>query len=103
MSELFYDLEGNQISQAAWSKVFRSGKGRVKRTRLKSYDVSTTWTGLNFFGDEETPMIYETMVFRSESYDDVFCERYPSREKALEAHGLIAERAENGEFDTTSE
>jgi len=103
MSDHFFDLDGNSVTQQQWAKIFRSGKGRLKKTILKEYDVFTSWTGLGFIPEEEKPMIYETMVFLSGTYTDVFSERYATKDEALEAHEGIVERANSGEFGKRTE
>jgi hypothetical protein len=57
--------------------------------------VSTVDLGIdhNYFGN--TPLYYETMIFRINNgfvnFSDLFCERYPTRDEALAGHNKIIE------------
>ena len=48
--------------------------------------VSTVWLGLDHSFGDGPPLIYETMVFPPHSYDDLKCDRYPSRKAATIGH-----------------
>ncbi len=98
MSSIFYDFQGNMITQAQWAKIFRSGKKRVSNTLLPNYRISTVWTGLNFTGDLENPMIFETMVFPIEGYRDIYSERHSTVQEAQDRHEAIVEMVRSGEI-----
>ncbi len=101
---MYYDLDGNPITQEQWS-VLRLGAGgaHVARDHIGIYHVSTVWTGIDSAAaledDDHTPLIYETMVFVERldpdgvlSEDDLLdcteqhAEMHPTREAALAGH-----------------
>lgn len=61
----------------------------VKCEKLKNgIVVSTIWLGLNhqIWGRDEKPMIFETMIFPPDGWDDLDMERYSTEIEALEGH-----------------
>ncbi len=75
-----------------WAHWFESdaakGTRPIKTTDLPSHRVSTTFLGLNHSYDESNPepLIFETMIFKGETWEDVYCERYSTWEQALAQH-----------------
>lgn len=62
-------------------------------------DVSTVFLGLDHnYGDSGPPILFETMVFSGDSWDDERCVRYATMAEAIEGHKRICEeiRAELG-------
>jgi len=49
--------------------------------------VSTVWLGLNHNWGDGPPLIFETMVFRSQAeFHDLDCDRYATEAEAREGH-----------------
>ena len=45
-----------------------------------------------------TPLWYETMVFPKGSWLELHCERYTTKEQAIDGHARIIEAAKRGDF-----
>jgi hypothetical protein len=55
--------------------------------------VSTVFLKIDHrFGNEGPPVLYETMVFQGESFDDLDCERYSTKEQAIAGHKAMMEK-----------
>jgi hypothetical protein len=81
----FYDRQGNPITLEEWMRL--SGDKIVRQDEVGDYFVSTVWLGINHnFHPIGPPLIFETMVFPSESWRDLECCRYSTEEEALEGH-----------------
>ena len=69
---------------------------RVGLTEDKEYSVSTVFLVMDHsFGDysnEVRPLVFETMVFPLNSWDDQECERYSTWEEAKEGHRKLCEK-----------
>ena len=68
------------------------------KTRVGNYMVSTVDLGVNHSFDE-TPLYYETMVFKIENeeinFHELFCERYTTEKQARKGHKIVVEYLEN--------
>jgi hypothetical protein len=62
---------------------------RVGFSESKTHQVSTVFLGVNY-GDDVTPILFETMVFPIDSFTDVYCERYSTWDEALKGHKRIS-------------
>lgn len=102
---MYYDLDGNPITQDQWS-VLRLGAGsaHIARDHIGIYHVSTVWTGIDTTATHDhdhdhTPLIYETMVFverldpdgvlpAEELLDctEQYAELHATRDAALDGH-----------------
>lgn len=76
-----------------WAKLFESPDERAKEKRVAETTlpngrwVSTVWLGLNHQFGSGPPLIFETMVFPSESDSgDLDCDRYSTEAEALVGH-----------------
>jgi hypothetical protein len=66
---------------------------RIGFAELDDCTVSTVWLGIDYgFGPTPQPLIFETMVFPSGSFDDVYCQRYGTEADARAGHDAITER-----------
>jgi hypothetical protein len=64
----------------------------------KKHFVSTVDLGLNHrFGAGE-PLWYETMIFEGEDRQDLYCDRYTTKEEALAAHEKLVEDINSGKY-----
>jgi hypothetical protein len=104
----FYDLEGREVSYETWAELFRSQERYVAREEVaeRGVEVSTVWTGLPWMleeADEESPLIFETMVFEieDETFHDLGCWRWATREAAKNGHQKIVDDIRSGELVLT--
>lgn len=101
----FYDLDGQEVSYEKWEEIF-SGKDRFlagDRIRSKRLRVSTVWLGISWRLEVEEggrPLIFETMAFADDedSWEDLGCWRWASREEALKGHAEIVDAIRSGEL-----
>ena len=105
MSE-FYDRQGHPMTLIAWAESFENNR-QVALTILKDGTrISTIWLGLDhgrYFG-HDAPLIFETMVFPSESYTDLDCQRYSTEAEAVNGHAHMVEKWTNlSTVDTTNQ
>lgn len=87
----FFDLEGNEVTQAQWVRLVRQRKAFVKFTRGVKFDVSTRWTGTGLAGrdDEDRALIYETAVFEANTYTAVDKVFSATKEESLKVHDRL--------------
>ena len=104
----YFDFDGREVSLEEWYVLWvESGniaETTLDRTQGKSgfaIQVSTIWTGRSW-GLEDPPLIYETMAFADDSYDDLGCWRWESREDALAGHQEIVRGILDGSVDLSS-
>lgn len=97
----YYDRDGQPITFGQWVWIMEQAPGYriVRHTHLPGGGkVSTVLLGIdhNFDGDGE-PLIFETMVFDLDGWDD-WQERYATEQEAVQRHdAIVAEIA--GEVD----
>lgn len=59
--------------------------------------ISTVWLGLNHqWQDGEPPLIFETMVFESGDFHDIYCDRYSTWQEAEEGHKRAVQWVKDG-------
>lgn len=80
-----YDFDGEPIAPWEWFTLFWTEERSVASTRITDdVGVSTVWIGAAMGGDDDAPLIYETMVFGGRYNGCVW--RTPNRDAALAAH-----------------
>lgn len=96
MSE-FYDRQGNPLADLHECGRLHENIGykRVAKDTIGDYWVSTVWLGLNHQYDDGPILIFETMIFPTDSYSEEFCERYTTEEQAIEGHQRAIELAKS--------
>lgn len=73
------------------------GKHVVSTVQLS---VDHSWVSVDHFWGEGPPLWFETMVFRCSpegkvtDFEDLDCERYSTREQALEGHEVMVKKWE---------
>lgn len=83
---MHFDPDGNPISLRQWAEMRETHK-RVARTMLDTCWVSTVYVGIDMgFGFGARPLIYETMVFPKDSWEEMEMARYATREEAMKGH-----------------
>lgn len=90
MSE-FYNRDGQPIDINEWARLRETGQGRVAHNRIwwRNRRVSTVWLGMNHGWFGEDIQIFETMVFKGKSYEDVYCKRYATEAEAIAGHKAV--------------
>jgi hypothetical protein len=76
------------MEMAAWARAFEKTESRrIGNTVLSDgTEISTVWLGLDHGSPNGPPLIFETMVFRSNRDGDLDCERYATEEGARAGH-----------------
>lgn len=82
-----------------WAQGLESSKyhkGRhVADTHIGVYRVSTIFLGIDHnFGSAGPPILFETMVFKNDSFDDHYCDRYSTWDEAERGHLAAVDWAE---------
>ena len=89
--QIFYDRQGNPITGERFSEI-HDGEGHldyviVKQETVGTQWVSTVWTGINTAWFQETPLIFETMIFPfSQDPSDLYQDKYSTLEEAEKGH-----------------
>lgn len=89
MGDMFYDRDGKGITLQQWAKHIESAEyKRVAETTLDDGTwISTVWLGINHRFGPGIPVIFETMVFRSQTdMQAVDMRRYSTEEDAYRGH-----------------
>jgi hypothetical protein len=94
---IYYDKQGNAIDVVQWGRYFENLDYRVVARDILDDGkvVSTVWLGIDHsFGDTDTPVLFETMVFPSETeWSEIYMNRYNTEEEALAGHAEAIEVA----------
>jgi hypothetical protein len=86
----YYDRSGNVISFEEYVRLHSPEYQRVLLTEYGDVKVSTVWLGIDHrfgFGDEPSPIIFETMVFGGER--DEWHWRYATEQEARAGHAEV--------------
>lgn len=99
----FFDLDGNEITQAQWVRLVRQKKAFVQNTPGVDFDVRTRWTGTNMSGsdDNDRPLIYEVGVYKSKTYTEIDKVLCATREDAAREHDRLLNEVSLGKYDET--
>lgn len=86
-----YILVGHDVVEEpdliVWAKWLEKTDRTVRQTRVGEQRVSTVFLGLDHsFVDGTKPLVFETMVFEGDSYEDKFCKRYCTWDEAVVGH-----------------
>lgn len=77
----------------AWAKDFENRKDRrIGLDKVNGYRISTVWLGLDHSFMNGKPLIFETMVFKGDSYAELDMERYSTEQEAKEGHLRMVEK-----------
>ena len=91
----WYDKQGNPVTIEEWVKLTENNPDykRVGLDIVGTKRISTVLLGLNHnYYLSGLPLIFETMVFDSDGFDDEECVRYSTEAEALAGHQAIVER-----------
>ena len=62
--------------------------------------ISTVFLGLNHaYTKEESPKIFETMIFEPNSFSEIYCDRYSTWDEAVGGHERAKQRFLAGEIN----
>lgn len=88
----YYDFDGHVIDQSTFMDLFERPERLVKQGVLPNGRfISTLWLGTDHSGDNDPPLIYQTMVFPSiTSVEELDVRRYATRKDALSGHEDLA-------------
>jgi hypothetical protein len=93
MQHYILDADGEAIPAdfLTWVRWFETADRVLAQDRDESGQtpilVSTVFLGVDHnFRRDGPPVLWETMIFRDNKSDDVYCERYTSRADALAGH-----------------
>lgn len=93
----YYILKGHEPvlvhSVEEWAKAYDSDDRFVAKTEILGARISTVFLGLDHQFGEGPPLIFETMVFPSDSFADTLCERCSTWDDAEAQHRRAVEWA----------
>ena len=96
---LYYDMDGNPVSEAEGLKLFNNKLRRVAATDTRTgYYISTVHLVIDHGFGNGPPLIFETMVFRRKagggmgSSSELDCERYHTKAEALAGHAAMVRK-----------
>jgi len=90
----YFDKNGNPMTLMEWSDKFSDLDYKVvAKDSNDKWAVSTVWLGINHnFAGAGPPLIFESMVFPLDSFEDQDCRRYSTLDDALAGHAeLVSE------------
>lgn len=73
----------------------------VKNEMILGFRVSTVFLGIDYnLGcyTDETPMLFETMVFEPDSWSGIYEDRCSTYDEALQMHDAVCKLVSNGEI-----
>jgi hypothetical protein len=96
LDELDQPIECEDLME--WTMWFEKTDRRIALTMLPDGKrVSTVFLALDHgFEAEGPPILYETMVFPPDSSDDLDCDRYSTKQEALEGHKRMVDKWTQG-------
>lgn len=102
---MYYILDKNHnIKQVSIEEWFRTSKENniIEQTFIPEYLVSTVFLGINYGNRAGDPVLFETMVFKTENgivrdWWDLNCIRYCTYDEAVEGHKKMVEKWSNHE------
>ena len=98
---LYYKRDGTLYKEP--NAVLKWGKDHqnrdikiVKQEELENgYFISTVWLGIDHRFGEGKPLIFETMVFPPDSYQDQDMEHYSTEKEAIKGHKKMVSKWKN--------
>jgi hypothetical protein len=83
----YYKLEGTKAIRVPFSEWTKEKENTiVKQDYIGDIFISTIFTGMDFIGNEEDPILFETMIYGGAQ--DLYQRRYSTWEEAVEGHQL---------------
>ena len=93
---MWFDLDDNGNPVQLPDGVFPNNKPASQfhlKTKVKEYEISTVFLGLDHSHGHGPPVLFETMVFGGDKYDCVQ-ERYYTKKEAIKGHKKIVKEVE---------
>lgn len=86
-SRACFDMNGNRISMIeAESLLADATRRRVGYDCVNKFTVSTMFLVINHGSLEQTPLLYETLVFNTQTRAEAWLERCTTHEQAVAMH-----------------
>lgn len=79
-----------------WADHMRQLDRSIGDVTIGLYRVSTVFLGLNHRFSKGDPVLFETMIFEKDSFDEKYCRRYCTRAEALDGHNQTVASIEAG-------
>lgn len=92
---MLYDRQGNEVGLKGWS-IERGTSNSVANDHVDGMRVSTVFVGVDMGYGDGPPLIYETMVFPEDSWDEQYCDRYATEQDALVGHAKAIQWVKDG-------
>lgn len=74
-----------------WGKTFSKNR-RVAKDEFNGHMVSTVFLGLDHSFGYGQPLLFESMVFKDGSWNDLDSRRYATWDEAIAGHGELVEQ-----------
>lgn len=97
-SKLDFSLFGFRVDYDEKNRVVKQESIVFENER---YTVSTVDLGIDYGSGRGLPLYWETMMFRENDVLDLYCERYSSRELALQGHIQLVSDIADGKYVLT--
>lgn len=84
----YYILEGKtpkKVSLMEWARWYEKANRHAGKTTIGEVTVSTVFLGLDHSWDGKIPILFETMIFGDDKFED-YQERYSTWDEAIEGH-----------------
>lgn len=90
----YYDIDGKPVSLNEWMRAYKDDRRIGDTTLADGKRVSTVFLGLDHQFGDGPPLIFETMVFPSNSYAELDCKRYTTKAEAIAGHAAMVKKWE---------
>ena len=92
----FWVLDGHEVISTSdvheWTQMWETDSRYVGNTEVGDARVSTVFLGIDHrFSGDGPPLVFETMVFGLDDYDEQYTERYATWDEAERGHARIVE------------
>ena len=78
-----------------WGRWFATADRQVARDEIDGFAVSTVFLGIDHAIGLGEPQLFETMVFRGNSWNETWCERCSTWDQALEQHRTVLDQVKS--------
>ncbi len=86
---MYYGMDGQPITYEQFISAIGYVEDKtIARDIVNGFLVSTVWLGSNHNFDGGEPLIFETMIFKEGNWEDLYVDRYATREQALAGHAV---------------
>lgn len=94
----FYDQSGEEISLEGWASLVQNTSEFLAKDTIDGWRIATRWLGIDFGLGlwSGPPLIFETVVFPAESWQEQYCEHWATEVEALAAHHSVVDMVRRG-------